>query len=81
MVKNIRFEYADKGKLDKERERFLARQAELWFEPFAEQLNNQSGTIDFFLKEGYENRVSFNCIEKDLANKLYERFTMFLVKF
>jgi hypothetical protein len=81
MIKNIRFEYADNVLPDKEREQHLANQTNLWFEPFIDELNNQSGTIDFFLKEGFENRVSFNGIDKNLEDKLYQRIKIFQVKY
>lgn len=80
MIKNITFAYADNVNPDKERERYLSRQAELWFEPLIKELNEQSGTIDFFLKEGFENRVSFNNIGKGLVDKLNERIKLFQVQ-
>lgn len=81
MIKNIRFKYADNVLPDRERERFLTNQAGLWFEPLIEEINNQSGTIDFFLKDGFENRVSFNNINKDLEDKMYHRIKIFQVKY
>jgi hypothetical protein len=79
MIKNISFEYADHVLPDKERERFLANQARLWFEPLIDEINKESGTIDFFLKEGFENRVSFNGFTEDLNLKMMERWKLFQI--
>lgn len=77
--KNITFEYADNVNPDRERERFLANQAKIWFEPIIDEINNQSGTIDFFLKERGENRVSFNGMSNELQIKMCERWSLFQV--
>ena len=75
----VKFEYADNVMPDKERERFLCNQARLWFEPFVNDINSQSGTISFFLKKGDENRVHFNGMDKDLEFKLHQRLRLFQV--
>lgn len=76
---NVVFEYDDYVLPDKERERFLTNQARLWFEPFIDKINSQSGTINFFLKKSDENRVHFNGMDKDLESKLYQRLRLFQV--
>jgi hypothetical protein len=78
-LRQVTFEYAKNVRPDKERERFLKNQARLWFEPFVEEINSQTGTINFFLKEGVENRVHLNRMSKDLGVKLYERLRMFQI--
>ena len=73
----IKFEYADNVNPDKDRERVLTGQTKMWFAPMLEELEKSNGTVDFFLKENSENRVSFNNMDKDLEIRLYERLKLF----
>lgn len=77
MEKNILFEYADNVLPDKERERFLIGQAKRWFEPLKQEIADQEGTINFFLKERGENRLYLNNMAEDLKDRLHERFKLF----
>lgn len=79
ILHNVVFEYDDYVLPDKERERHLTNQARLWFKPFINDINSQSGTINFFLKKSDENRVHFNGMNKDLESKLYQRLRLFQV--
>jgi hypothetical protein len=75
--KNFRFEYANNMLPDKEREQFLKDRSGLWFEPYIGEINIQTGTIYFFLKERSENYIWFENMKTDLSDKLHERAKLF----
>lgn len=77
MVNKIEFEYDDNVLPDKERERYMSKQANLWFEPLVDQFNAEGATVNFFLKERGENRVHFTGMSDELKVKAYERMKLF----
>lgn len=80
-LSNINFEYADKVLVNKDREHFLSNQANLWLEPLIEEINKEpEASVNFYLKEGDENRVHFTGMNDELESKAYERLKLFQVR-
>jgi len=76
-MKNLIFEYDDFVPTDKDRELELTNLVKQWANPYLEEIEKQSGTINFFLKAKNENRVHFDGMSEDLKEKLTAAFNSF----
>lgn len=76
-IKNIVFDYADNLVVDKDRERYMTVQANIWLKTLVKRFNDENAVVHFLLREKGENRVYFTGMSKDLEVEAMERLRLF----
>jgi hypothetical protein len=76
-IKNVKITYADNVVPDKDRERIMTRQVNVWLEPLIKEINEQNAKVEIFLNESGINHLSFFEINNELHAKALERLKIF----